>query len=223
MTPAAVLMFVLGSQFSFYWYFCDPVYTFEKPTTLGFENDYEYSEIQMHSFYPSVQYLSWVCLLNHQPEWLGRWSIFYITWNKINLMPSPEEGCDLTLLLLGQRMGAGVVVVDESPANQVLVVLDVLIETCELNHLHDDEAGEECDDQQCRVDTSLHKDLREWRENLFSNVTQSNRRLQYGYGCTFLMPHTWWNILRELPRKLSHELTRALGGARSGAMVWAVT
>lgn len=76
-------------------------------------------------------------------------------------MPSPEEGCDLTLLLLWQRMGAGVVVVDESPANQVLVVLDVLIETCELNHLHDDEAGEKCDDQQCRVDTSLHKDLRE--------------------------------------------------------------
>lgn len=75
-------------------------------------------------------------------------------------------------------MGAGVVVVDQSPAHQVLVVLDVLVETCELDHLHDDEAGEKCDDQQCRVDTSLHQDLRVWCEDHVSIIICDHTRIK---------------------------------------------
>lgn len=57
-------------------------------------------------------------------------------------------------------MGAGVVVVDQPPPHQVLVVLDVLVEAGELNHLHDDKAGEQRDDKQGWVDASLHQDLK---------------------------------------------------------------
>lgn len=52
------------------------------------------------------------------------------------------------------------VVVDQPPPHQVLVVLDVLVEASELNHLHHDKAGEQGDDKQCWVDTSLHQDLK---------------------------------------------------------------
>ena len=52
------------------------------------------------------------------------------------------------------------VVVNQPPPHQVLVVLDVFVEAGELYHLHDDKAGEQCDDKQGRVDASLHQDLK---------------------------------------------------------------
>lgn len=84
--------------------------------------------------------------------------------------PSPDERGDLALRLgRGKGLTVGMIVVDQPPANEVLVILDVLVEAGELNHLHDDKAGEQCDDKEGGVDAALHHDLRgrERRRNEF--------------------------------------------------------
>lgn len=64
------------------------------------------------------------------------------------------------------------VVVHESPPNQVLIIFYVFVKTGELYNLHDDEGRQQCYDQQCRIYATLHQDLSNKNKMCFLLVVQ---------------------------------------------------